>query len=116
VRPGSQQAWLQRRARCPQCSEPVKVNNDGTFRRHPHGKPPASRCAGTGMQAGLPQARILTWDWKGQINLAKLAEAVYEVSGRGVIIREVDTGGDFYMLVISDHVVSDEEAEGLPVS
>jgi len=105
---------MTRRRRCPQCGEPTTVNADGTFRRHPQGSP--EQCPGTGVHAGPPAARVLSWDWKGQPDLRKLAAAVHEVSGGTVFIREIDTGGDFYMLVIGDHEVSDGEAEGLTVS
>lgn len=109
-------ARMTRRLRCPRCGEPTTVNSDGTFRRHPQGVPPAARCPGTGAQAGPAAARVLSWDWKGQPDLRKLAAAVHEISAGTVFIREIDTGGDFYMLVIADHQVTDEEAEGLHVS
>lgn len=110
---------LQRRALCPHCGERPAVNRDGTLRRHPNGgkggSPPPCQGSGTQVTAG-GLARVMSWDWKEQPDLEQLAKAVYEISGRTVFIREIDTGGDFYMLVISDYVVSDEEAEGLPVS
>lgn len=58
-------------------------------------------------------AKVFTWDWKEQPPLEKLAEAVAEVSGGGVYMRQVDTGSDEYALVVSDHPVDDAEAEQL---
>lgn len=45
---------------------------------------------------------VLTWDWRGQIDLEALADAVWDMSGGEVRITEVDTGGDEYAIVVSD--------------
>jgi hypothetical protein len=55
-------------------------------------------------------ARVFTWDWKEQPPLAEVAEAIAEVSGGTVHMRQVDTGGDEYALVVSDRQVDDAEA------
>jgi hypothetical protein len=56
-------------------------------------------------------AKIITWDWKEQPDLAELAAAVAEMSGGRVHMREVDTGSDQYEWIISDYEVDDAEAE-----
>jgi hypothetical protein len=58
-------------------------------------------------------ARVLTWDWKEQPDLACLAAAVAEVSAGKVFLRGVETGGDEYAWVVSDYPVTDAEAEAL---
>jgi len=110
---------LQRRAPCPRCGEHPLVNSDGTLRRHPNGgkggSPPPCEGSGTQVSDGSP-ARVMSWDWKQQPDMEQLARIVCEISGGTVFIREIETGGDFCMIVVADHEVTDEEAEGLAVS
>ena len=58
-------------------------------------------------------AQIVTWDWKAQPEMEVIAAAVQEISDGRVFMREYDTGGDNYAWIVSDHEVSDEEAERL---
>jgi hypothetical protein len=58
-------------------------------------------------------AKLFLWDWKQQPDMDAVAAAVMEVSEGTVIMREFDTGGDNYCWVISDHPVTDYEAEQL---
>jgi hypothetical protein len=55
-------------------------------------------------------AKIISWDWKEQPDLADIAAAVLEMSGGLVHMRAVETGSDSYQWVISDHPVDDTEA------
>jgi hypothetical protein len=58
-------------------------------------------------------AKIFTWDWQEQPDMAAIAEVVHEVSGGRVHMREVDTGSDQYEWIVSDYPVDDAEAERL---
>jgi hypothetical protein len=55
---------------------------------------------------------IISWDWKGQPDMAGIAAAVTRISGerRPVVMRMIDTGADEYAVVIADRAVTDEEA------
>lgn len=106
---------LQRRTWCPVCESREIVNLDGTLRMHKTGggrvtRSADKRCTGSGSPAGPANARAMSWDWKAQPDLHQLAKMVLDVSGGIVHIREVDTGGDFYLLVVADHAVTDDEA------
>jgi hypothetical protein len=58
------------------------------------------------------KVRIFNWDWKEQPDLNAIAKAVMEISETGpVFMREIETGGDFYIWVVADREVSDKEAE-----
>jgi hypothetical protein len=57
-----------------------------------------------------PVIRVVTWDWRGQPDLAELARAVWEASRGRAVLRELVTGGDEVALVIADRPVTDEEA------
>ncbi len=46
--------------------------------------------------------RILSWNWRGQPDLERLATALREVSGGAVHLHEVDTGSDEYAIILSD--------------
>ena len=61
-------------------------------------------------------AKIFTWDWQEQPDMAAIAEAVHEVSGGRVHMREVDTGSDQYEWIVSDYPVDDAEAERLTLA
>lgn len=59
-----------------------------------------------------PEVKIITWDWKQEAPLSRIAEAVLDVSGGTVHLREVeDTGGDMYAVTISDRRLTDAEQE-----
>lgn len=58
----------------------------------------------------MPDPRILTWDWRGQIDLADLARVLTEVSNGTVHLTEVDTGDDQYAIVLDALPVSKNEA------
>jgi hypothetical protein len=49
-------------------------------------------------------ARVLSWDWRGQIDLDDLAAAVRDLGGLHLI--EVETGDDQYAIVLSTEPVS----------
>ena len=56
--------------------------------------------------------RVLIWDWKNhQLPVGELAKVLLELSDGKIHLAEPDTGGDFYALVVSDHELSDEQAE-----
>lgn len=54
--------------------------------------------------------RILTWDWRAQLDLQALANAVFDLSGGQVRIEVIDTCSDEYAIVISDAGITPEEA------
>lgn len=58
-------------------------------------------------------ARVVSWDWREQPNLAVLAAAVSEVSGGRMHVSQVDTGTDDYVIVISDRVLTGDEADAV---
>lgn len=53
---------------------------------------------------------ILTWDWREQPDLDRLARIVNELSGNRVHITEAETGDDQYAIVIADVPVTDADA------
>lgn len=55
---------------------------------------------------------IFAWDRKGQPPLKEIFAITARISGerRPVIIRELDTGGDEYAIVVADRAVSDDDA------
>lgn len=57
--------------------------------------------------------RVLSWDWRAQINLDDLADAIRELSGGKVRMRVVDTGSDQYAIVLADRQVGAAEALAL---
>lgn len=58
----------------------------------------------------LPNQQVITWDWKEQVPLDRLAAVVREVSGGRVHLHPVDdTGGDEYALVVSARQLDDAE-------
>jgi hypothetical protein len=58
----------------------------------------------------MPDPRILTWDWRGQPNLAELARVLTDVSNGTVHLTEVDTGDDQYAIVLSPQPVNKPDA------
>jgi hypothetical protein len=61
----------------------------------------------------MASAEVVHWDWKEQPDLDKLSEVVRRVSGGACDLREADTGGDFYAVVIADHLIDPAEAQNL---
>jgi hypothetical protein len=58
-------------------------------------------------------AKTLSWDYREQPDIKKLAAAVAQVSRGTVRIREYETGSDQYVIVIADRVVDDNEVRAL---
>jgi hypothetical protein len=58
-------------------------------------------------------AKTLSWDYREQPDIKKLAAAVAQVSRGTVRIREYETGSDQYVIVIADSVVTDDEVRAL---
>lgn len=48
-----------------------------------------------------PEAVVLTWDWREQVDLDRLAEIVREMSGGTVHIHRIFTYFDEYAIVIA---------------
>lgn len=66
-----------------------------------------------GLDEGEPMDPVvISWDWKDQPDLGKIAAVAARISGerRPVVMREFDTGGDEHALAIADRDVTDEEA------
>lgn len=59
------------------------------------------------------QPELIRWDWREQPRIKAIADAVREQSGGKVIISEIDTQSDEYMIAIADHVVDQGEALAL---
>lgn len=56
-------------------------------------------------------ARVFSWDWKAQPDMATIAAAVMEVSETGPVwMREINTGSDQYAWVVSGAELTDEQA------
>ncbi len=55
--------------------------------------------------------RVLSWDYKAQVPLDRLANAVFDASGGTVSITEVDTGGDEYAVIVASPPQTAEEAQ-----
>ena len=56
-------------------------------------------------------ARVFSWDYRGQPDMASLAAVVTELSANGqVFMREVETGTDSYAWAVSDAELTDEQA------
>lgn len=58
----------------------------------------------------MAEQRVLTWDWREQPDLDRLAAHVRELSGGKVRITTVDTGSDQYAIVIADRALTADEA------
>ena len=59
-------------------------------------------------------ARVFSWDYRGQPDMASLAAVVTELSANGqVFMREVETGTDSYAVAVSDAELTDEQALSL---
>lgn len=62
----------------------------------------------------MSAVHVLTWDWRGHPNIGELDRMVYDISatGRPVRITNVeDTQSDQYAIVITDHELTQEEAQ-----
>jgi hypothetical protein len=57
------------------------------------------------------RTEVLTWDWRQQPDLARLARILLEVSGGTVHLAEVDTGSDEYAIVLSGRFLSEAEVD-----
>ena len=55
--------------------------------------------------------KVISWDWKEQPDLEKLGEIVRSFDGRIADIRPVDTGGDYYAVVLSDAILTPDGAQ-----
>lgn len=53
---------------------------------------------------------VLSWDWRGQPDLDRLAAELLRVSGGTVHLHQVDTGGDDYAIVVADRPLTSAEA------
>jgi len=59
-------------------------------------------------------ARVFSWDWRGQPDMAAIATAVMELSETGPVwMREIDTASDEYAWVVSAAELTDEQAAHL---
>jgi hypothetical protein len=60
--------------------------------------------------ASRPHTEVLSWDWREQPNLDRLARIITDLSGGTVHLAQVDTGSDEYAIVLSDVPLSKVEA------
>jgi hypothetical protein len=56
------------------------------------------------------RTELLSWDWREQPDLDRLAQIVRDLSGLRVHLTQVDTGSDEYAIVLSDQQLSEDEA------
>lgn len=59
----------------------------------------------------MKNIKVLSWDWKDQPDLEKIGEMIRSFPDGCRDLREVDTGGDSYAIVLSDAVMSFAEAQ-----
>lgn len=64
-------------------------------------------------ETGDRKTEVISWDWREQIDLGKLGEVIRTLSGGTLDLREVNTDGDFYAVVISDQPIPAEQAQAL---
>jgi hypothetical protein len=60
--------------------------------------------------------RIFAWDWREQAPFKAIIEEVNAINSmdhRRAYLQEYETGQDTYVIVVSDHPVTDEDAERL---
>jgi hypothetical protein len=57
--------------------------------------------AAAGLAVGTGRTAVLSWDWRGQPDLARLGRLVADLSGGTLHLREADTGSDQYAVVLS---------------
>jgi hypothetical protein len=55
-------------------------------------------------------ARIVTWDWKEQVDFDELRRVIAELSGGQVHMAEVDTDSDQFAWVLADGPITSEQA------
>ena len=53
---------------------------------------------------------LYTWDWREQPPMTEIAKKVRELSHGHIIISQVDTQSDEYMIAIADRPLSSDEA------
>lgn len=63
--------------------------------------------------AAEPRYEMLTWDWKEQVDLARLAVAISRVSRGRIFITEGETGGDSFGVIVSNVPIAEETATEL---
>jgi hypothetical protein len=64
-------------------------------------------------ETGNRKTEVISWDWKEQIDLDKLGNAIRTLSGGTLDLREANTDGDFYAVVISSQPIAPEQAQAL---
>lgn len=58
-----------------------------------------------------PRAYLVTWDWRAQPDLTRLAELIHQLSGGTVHMREVETSDDEFAVVVANRPQSGLELE-----
>lgn len=53
---------------------------------------------------------VLTWDWKGSLDVNALASVLHDLTDGRIVIQEVDTGSDQYGIVIAGHPIGGADA------
>jgi hypothetical protein len=66
--------------------------------------------AAAGLAEGTGRTAVLSWDWRGQPDLARLGRLVADLSGGTLHLAEADTGCDQYAVVLSTAPLDDETA------
>lgn len=57
--------------------------------------------------------KLMTWDWKEQVDLEQLGQIVTEISGGTVHLYEVDTESDQYGLIVSRDELTQDQVQAL---
>lgn len=52
--------------------------------------------------------RVISWDWREQVDIESLAKAVHDLSGGTVFIQQVETCSDQYAVVVANEVLDDK--------
>lgn len=60
----------------------------------------------------MSRTEVLSWDWREQPDLERLARMVNDLSGGTVHIAEVDTDSDEYAIVLSDALLTKADVVG----
>lgn len=54
-------------------------------------------------------SKVLSWDWRGQLDIDELAEALAALSDGKIRVYDVDTGSDEFAIVVSDTPMKGDE-------
>lgn len=59
----------------------------------------------------MSRTEVLTWGWREQPDLDRLARIITDLSGGTVHLVQVETGSDEYAIVLSDRALTKDEVD-----